>query len=63
MKHLIEHLARIEATDHYAKRFGKAEDDPHVKENVEANWSAFSPAIVRVLDELDRMGAKLPWTR
>lgn len=38
----VELAARKVATAHYAKRFDKPEDDPHVQMNVDANWHIFA---------------------
>lgn len=59
---LAEHLARAEALHHYAQRFGKPQDDPHVKENADANWQLFEDAVDRALDEIARLGFHLPAT-
>ncbi len=39
---MVEAACRAVARDHYAKRFGKSEDDPHVTRNVDGNWNIFS---------------------
>ena len=59
---LDEHLARVEASHHYAKRFGKPASDPHVRENVDANWNLFEDSVDRLLDELAKLGIALPAT-
>jgi hypothetical protein len=38
----VEAGARAVAVRHYAQRFGKPADDPHVKANADANWNIFT---------------------
>lgn len=38
---MLERVARALATKHYADRFAKAADDPHVQMNAGANWHIF----------------------
>lgn len=57
---MIEHLARREAAHHYAARFNKKWNDPHVQDNVDGNWPTFAPPIDRALRELTVLGVSLP---
>lgn len=38
----FELACRAVATRHYANRFNKPENDPHVQLNVSANWNIFA---------------------
>lgn len=57
---LLEHLCCVEAASHYAHRFGKSVDDPHVLINVASNWHIFAGQTARMLDELTKLGVQLP---
>lgn len=57
MREAVEVMARDAARRHYARRFGKPEDDPHVSMNVEGNWRALYGADMEsALAALDAAG-------
>lgn len=49
MSEMVERLARAEAAHHYALRFKKSPDDPHVLMNVDAHWLTWAPMVHRIL--------------
>ncbi len=52
---MIERVARAKAARHYAKRFGKPESDPHVQQNVEANWNIFEQDIRHTIGSMRKL--------
>lgn len=57
MREAVEVMARNAARRHYARRFGKPMDDPHVSMNVEGNWRALYGADMEAaLAALDAAG-------
>lgn len=53
---LIEAMARAEARRHYAERFQKPADDPHVAMNVRSNWNIFAAQCDRSLSAIEQAG-------
>lgn len=48
----IERASRALASSHYAARFGKPSDDPHVVMNVDARWPDFEVTVRAVLQAI-----------
>lgn len=60
-RHIVETVAREIAADHYATRFKKLHDDPHVQMNVDGNWRFIGlPQVRAVLASLEAHGYAVP---
>lgn len=49
---ILERCARALCARHYAARFGKLVDDPHVQMNVDGNWHLFMEDAVEAAKNL-----------
>jgi hypothetical protein len=49
---MVERVCRQLATKHYAKRFGKPTDDPHVQMNVDGNWNIFEDDVRATMEAM-----------
>ena len=56
MSEMIERIARRIATKHYAERFSKEIDDPHVVMNVNGNWNIFETQVRAVIEAMRPAG-------
>lgn len=57
MREAVEVMARDAARRHYARRFGKPVDNPHVSLNAEGNWRAlYGAEMEQALAALDAAG-------
>ena len=52
----IEVLARAVTAKHYAARFQKPEDDPHVQMNVDGNWQTNAETVAIILSTIEAHG-------
>lgn len=52
MTTMIEKVARHMAAKHYANRFGKPIDDPHVTKNVKGNWQIWRADAVSAIEAM-----------
>ncbi|WP_341893796.1 hypothetical protein [Ferrovibrio terrae] len=61
----VERSSRALCADHYAKRFSKPIDDPHVQRNVENNWHIYAEQVRVVLQasSVRGAGAEEKWYR